>query len=165
MAPTVGSEAMRGFAPGMRQVSSTDLHDAPAKIVSSVSDESGQAVVVTYYRDPRAYFLSADLAESLAVKAAGLDALRLDLEAVRPFLRTALQSGVSPLEALDLVLHDDESGNVSVDFAGLGRLMSRVPVALVGGEDGGPLARVVLEGVTGVGTGVDDDDYSLFSDE
>ena len=69
------------------------------------------------------------------------------------------------MEALDLVLHDDESGNVSVDFAGLGRLMSRVPVALVGGEDGGPLARVVLEGVTGVGTGVDDDDYSLFSDE
>ncbi|MBI1352494.1 MAG: hypothetical protein GC156_15435 [Actinomycetales bacterium] len=144
-------------------MSSSALHGSPGKVVESVS--AGAAVVVTRYSGTQAYVLSPELAETLAVKAAGLDALRRDLEAVRPFLDAAMRAGVSPLEVLDQVLHDSDEGTVAVDFAGLGRLMSRVPVALVAGEDGGPLARVELVGVSAVGTGADDDDYSAFDDE
>jgi|GEM_PF-4861415 len=153
---TIGVDAMRSFAPDMRQVSSTALHDAPGKVVDSVSARPDQAVVVTRYRDPQAYFLSANLAERLAVKAAGLDAFRRDLEAVRPFLRAAMLAGVSTLDALDLVLKESDEGTVVVDFVGLGQLMSRVPVPYVADEDGSDVARVGLPGVQGSGNGIDD---------
>ena len=94
-----------------------------------------------------------------------MDSLVHDIKAVEPYLKAALESGVSPIEALNEILKDDSDGNFGVDFAGLARLMSRTAVDLVLNEDGTPITRVDFEGIRGVGSGNDDDDYSLFDDK
>ena len=94
-----------------------------------------------------------------------MDPLVKDIKAVEPYLRAALESGVSPVEALNEILKDDSDGNFGVDFAGLGRLMSRTSVRLVSNEDGSPITRANFDGIRGSGIGNDDDDYSLFDDK
>lgn len=165
MANTRGNQALAAFPSEIREVTSKELHAAPTKALANISAASGEVIALTRYHETFAYVVSANLTKELVSKSSAMDCLVHDIRAVEPYLKAALDAGVSPIEVLNEILKDDNDGNFGVDFAGLARLMSRTPVRLVSDEDGSPITRVNFEGIRGVGTGNDDDDYSLFDDK
>ena len=165
MINTRGSQGLVAFPSEVREVTSKELHAAPTKALANISAASGEVIALTRYHETFAYVLSANLTKELISKSSAMDSLVHDIKAVEPYLKAALESGVSPIEALNEILKDDSDGNFGVDFAGLARLMSRTAVDLVLNEDGTPITRVNFEGIRGVGSGNDDDDYSLFDDK
>jgi len=165
MVNTRGNQALAAFPSEVREVTSKELHAAPTKALANISAASGEVIALTRYHETYAYVVSANLTKELISKSSAMDSLVQDIKAVEPYLRAALESGVSPVEALNEILKDDSDGNFGVDFAGLGRLMSRTSVRLVSNEDGSPITRANFDGIRGSGIGNDDDDYSLFDDK
>lgn len=160
-----GRQRLVDFPSEVREVTSKELHAAPTKALANISAASGEVIALTRYHETFAYVVSANLTKELISKSSAMDSLVQDIRAVEPYLKAALDAGVSPIEAINEILKDDSDGNFGVDFAGLARLMSRTPVRLVSNEDGSPITRVNFDGIRGVGTGNDDDDYSLFDDK
>ena len=165
MVNTRGNQALAAFPSEVREVTSKELHAAPTKALANISAVSGEVIALTRYHETYAYVVSANLTKELISKSSAMDSLVKDIKAVEPYLRAALESGVSPIEALDEILKDDSYGNFGVDFAGLARLMSRTSVHLKSNEDGTPITRVNFDGTRGSSIGNDDDDYSLFDDK
>ena len=165
MVNTRGSQSLAAFPSEVREVTSKELHAAPTKALANISAGSGEVIALTRYHETFAYVVSANLTKELISKSAAMDSLVQDIRAVEPYLKAALESGVSPIEALNEILKDDSDGNFGVDFAGLARLMSRTSIHLNSNEDGTPITRVNFDGIRGLGTGNDDDDYSLFADK
>lgn len=165
MVNTRGSQSLVAFPSKVREVTSKELHAAPTKALANISAASGEVIALTRYHETFAYVVSANLTKELVSKSSAMDSLVHDIRAVEPYLKAALDAGVSPIEALNEILKDDSDGNFGVDFAGLARLMSRTSLRLVSNEDGSPITRVNFEGIRGVGTGDDDDNYSLFDDQ
>lgn len=160
-----GSQTLAVFPSEIREVTSKELHAAPTKALANISAASGEVIALTRYHETFAYVVSANLTKELISKSSAMDSLVQDIRAVEPYLKAALESGVSPIEALNEILKDDSDGNFGVDFVGLARLISRTPVRLVSNEDGSPITRVNFDRIRGIGTGNDDDDYSLFDDK
>ena len=165
MVSTQGNQALAAFPSEVREVTSKELHAAPTKALANISAVSGEVIALTRYHETYAYVVSANLTKELISKSSAMDSLVKDIKAVEPYLRAALESGVSPIEALDEILKDDSYGNFGVDFAGLARLMSRTSIHLTSNEDGTPITRVNFDGIRGSSIGNDDDDYSLFDDK
>ena len=121
----IGMDAVRSYATNVHEVTSSALHNASARVVDVVADGQNQVVVVTRYHSPKAYLLPADLAESIALKAAAADTFKRDFQAARPFVQGALDAGVKATDVLDLVFQSTDLG-FSVNFAGIGHLMMDV---------------------------------------
>lgn len=165
MVNTRGNQALAAFPSEVREVTSKELHAAPTKALANISAASGEVIALTRYHETFAYVVSANLTKELISKSSAMDSLVQDIRAVEPYLKAALDAGVSPIAALNEILKDDSDGSFGVDFAGLARLMSRTSVRLVSNEDGSRITRANFEGIRGVGIGNDDDDYSLFADK
>lgn len=158
----VVAAGLAGFASSFEVVQGERLNRAPAAVVQSVASRG--AAEIRRYSKGAAYLIGADLVDDLVAKASEHDAFITDFLACRPYLRAAVQAGVDPLEALEVLLDVDASGHLAVHWQGLAELMSRTPLALVADENGAPLARGRLAGVAAPGGGADDDDYSSFED-
>jgi hypothetical protein len=165
LSPHLQGLPIAGYVPGVREVTSTELHGSPAQQLAPVEKKGRRALAVTRYHKPVAFVLSAQLTDELVRKASEHDALSEAFAVALPYLRAAVDAGTPPADALEALLARGADGGLALDLAGLAALMSRTPVRMSLDESGAPIARGRLAAVASPGGGADEDDYAAFANE
>lgn len=147
---------------GVTSIPAKKFADLSAKaIMKMVSQDSDVVLPLTFYNQVFAYVVPAEKAESALKSQQEMLSLLKDWKAVTPYIEAALEAGLPVRQVLDEIFKDDNAGSVAVDFAGLARLMSNTPIALVSNEDGSPIINADFKGAVHASDS-EDEDYTPF---
>jgi len=135
---TAQSEVLAGAS----RISAKKLREISLRAIASQTSTGEEGVIaLTHYNNVLAYIVPAETAEkAFRAQQASVSFLQ-DWIAVASYVETALTAGIPIRNVLDTILKDDSEGEVAVDFAGLGRLLSGTPIRFDLDEDGQPIAR------------------------
>ena len=141
-------------------ISAKRLRDISAKALTeqAAAGESG-VVALTHYNTVYGYFIPVDIADKAFSDQSAAQNLLRDWIAALPYAEIAIESGIPSRRVLTEILKDNGDGQVAIDFAGLARLMTEVPMRLDFNDDGTPITRATLK-IIGSTSDDTDEDYT-----
>jgi len=143
-------------------IPSKRLGDMSSKTIRErLSRDADSLVPLSFYNEVYAYVVPAEKVATLLKSHEDMVLLLKDLKSVAPYIQVAANAGFTFTHILDEILMDNENGSAAVDFSGIGRLLSKTPIAIVGSDEGFPITSVNLGGVRS-SKDDEDEDYAPF---
>ena len=145
---------------GLR-ISAKELRALTSKALADQSSAEGDGLIaLTRYNNVYAYVVPVEMAEKVFKFKSSQDFLD-DFKAAVPYIKTAIAGGVDVEKAIEEVFNSNIDGEITLNFAGLARLITEIPIRFDLNEDGSPITRTNFKEFSTV-VEAEDEDYSQF---